>query len=239
MEVTQESWDLNAGDAGSGWRCDTNLETWIALRWDLEWGWNSIYKTWMALRCHLDGVEKRILWPGLGWDATWMEVRWTSWNLDVYIYVWCLDGAGMQFWGPGSRWGTHVETCMGLRWCSDAAEMQFCGSEWRWDITEMEVKRKCRDLYWAETWSGWRDLNLGVCLEVRWKSWDPVGGEMGHELSWDTHVETWVYCNGTREDLRFIWGETCPGLWWDTNNETWLGMTWVKVRCEYLYLDGI
>ena len=138
-------------------------------------GWNSIYKTWMALRRHLDGVEKIILWPGLGWDATLLEVRWTSWNLDVYIYVWCLDGAGMQFWGPGSRWGTHVETCMGLRWCSDAAEMQFCGSEWRWDITEMEVKRKCRDLYWAETWSGWRDLNLGVCLEVRWKSWDPVG----------------------------------------------------------------
>ena len=202
-------------------------------------GWNSIYKTWMALRRHLDGVEKIILWPGLGWDATWMEVRWTSWNLDVYIHVWCLDGAGMQFWGPGSRWGTHVETCLGLRWCSDATEMQFCGSEWRWDITEMEVKRKCRDLYWAETRSGWGNVNLGVCLEVRWKSWDPVGGEMGHGLSWDTHVETWVYCNGTREDLRLIWGETCPGLWWDTNNETWLGMTWVKVRCEYLYLDGV
>ena len=26
MEVTQESWDLNAGDAGSGLRCNTNLE---------------------------------------------------------------------------------------------------------------------------------------------------------------------------------------------------------------------
>ena len=219
MKVRHKSWDLNCIKMGP-WR-----------------GWNSIYKTWMALRRHLDGVEKRILWPGLGWDATCMEVRWTSWSLDVYI--WCLDGAGMQFGGPGSRWGTHLETCMGLRWCSDGAEMQFCGPEWRWDITEMEVKRKCRDLYWGETWSGWRDVNLVVWLEMIWKSEDLVGGEMGHGLSWDTHVETWVYCNGTREDLLFICGETCPGLWWDTNNETWLGMTWVTMRCECLYLDGI
>ena len=133
--------------------------TWMEVRhksWDLEcikigpWmGWDSIYKTWNELRRHLDGVEKRIIWLGLGRDVIWVEVRWTSLNLEGCI--WCQNAAEVQFWGPGLRWGAHLETCMHLRWCSDRGEMQICGPEWRWDITKMEVKRKSRALHWAET----------------------------------------------------------------------------------------
>ena len=146
----QESWDLNAGDTGSGWRWDTNLGTCIknCIKMGPWRGWNSIYKTCMALRRHLDGVEKRILWPGLGWDARWMEVRWTSWNLDVYI--WCLDGAGVQFWDLG--WG----------------EAHILKLAWVWDGARMELGCNFMDLNGDETSPKWRwNANVRTCIELR------------------------------------------------------------------------
>ena len=98
--------------------------------------------------------------------------------------------------------------------------MPFSRPGWSWDVIWMKMGRKCRELDWgATTW-----------METRWR-WD--GGVSRGE----THVSIWIWVRW--EDLRFIWGETCPGLWWDTNIGYWLGVIWVKVRREYLYLDGM
>ena len=130
MKVRHKSWDLNCIKMGP-WR-----------------GWNSIYKTCMALRRHLDGVVKIILWPGLGWDARWMEVRWTSWNLDFYI--WCLDGAGVQFWDLG--WG----------------EAHILKLAWVWDGARMELGCNFMDLNGDETSPKWRwNANVRTCIELR------------------------------------------------------------------------
>ena len=83
--VTQESWRLNAGDAGPGWRWDANLCILMELRW-----------------C-TDEVYTSILGFGFWWDRTWMEVRCTFmkpgwvWD-DAWIGVKCI------FWGLGRRW---------------------------------------------------------------------------------------------------------------------------------------
>ena len=104
--------------------------------------------------------------------------------------------------------------------------MPFCGPGWRWVVTKMEVKHKYKDLNLVETWPRWRgDINLGAWLEVRYKSWDLAEGEMGHGLSWDSHIETWK-SNGNTSKIQLSW----PGLRWD--------VTWIVVGCEYRDLDG-
>ena len=187
MEVTQEYWDLNAGDAGSGWRWDTNLGTWIALRWDL--GGAQIQSTRPGRRWDVILMELRRESYGLDWAEMRDEWRWDE-HLETWMFIydaWMELGCNFWTWVEvrHTSWNLHgFEMVLGWSW--DA--MLWTWMEW--DITEMEVKRKCKDLYWAETWSGWRDVNLGVWMEVRWKSWDLVGGEMGPGFSWDAQLET-------------------------------------------------
>ena len=78
------------------WRGDRNLETWMGLRWDLDWaemhilrrGWGILGLGWswdtiLQLRKGLDGGETH--------RETYMGLRWR------------LDGTKMQFCGPEWR----------------------------------------------------------------------------------------------------------------------------------------
>ena len=160
-------------------------------------------------------------------DGTWKEVIQVYWNLD-------------SGW-TGSAWSSeaHLETCMSLKYwldgfqiqfCEsglDGAEMPFCGLGWRWIVTKMEVKHRHQDLNLVEKRPRWRrEINLGAWLGVRCKSWALAGSEMGHGLSWDSHLETCICCNVTTSRIQLSW----PGLRWD--------VTWIVVRCEYRDLDG-
>ena len=90
--VTQESWELNAGDTRPGWRWDANLCTLMEVRW------------------YTDGVYTSILGFGFLWDVTWMEVRriyrdlhWDElrpgwmWDINIKPGLYNLDP-------PPSRW---------------------------------------------------------------------------------------------------------------------------------------
>ena len=91
-----------------GWRVDTNLETWMGLRWDLDW------------------VEMHILrrgWGdmGLGWSwvtflklqRAWVEVRHTSWNMYAFEM--------MLRWNQDAIWWTSVK----VRCYLDVGEMEI------------------------------------------------------------------------------------------------------------------
>ena len=198
-----------------GWKWDTNIGTRLYVRCKSR----GIGRLWMILHIYIA--------PGWRSDGTWKEVIQIYWNLDSGL--------------TGSAWSSdaHLETCMSLKcwldgsqmqFCgsgSDGAEMPFCGPGWRWVATKMEVKRKYQGLNLVETRPRWRgEINLGAWLEVRCKSWDLAEGEMGHGLSWDCHLETWIRYNGTTYRIQLAW----PGLRWD--------MTWIVVRGEYRDLDG-
>ena len=165
--------------------------------------------------------------PGWRSDGTWKEVIQVYWNLD----------SGLT--GSAVSSDTNLETCMSLKcwlggsqmqFCEsglDGAEMPFCGPGWRWVVTKMEVKHKYQDMNLVETRPRWRgEINLGAWLGVMCKSWDLDEGEMGHGLSWDSHFETWIRCNGTTSRIQLSW----PGLRWD--------VTWIVVGYEYRDLDG-
>ena len=165
--------------------------------------------------------------PGWRSDCTWKEVIQVYWNLD----------SGLT--GSAVSSDTNLETCMSLKcwldgsqmqFCEsglDGAEMPFCGPGWRWVVTKMEVKHKYQDMNLVETRPRWRgEINLGAWLGVMCKSWDLDEGEMGHGLSWDSHFETLIRCNGTTSRIQLSW----PGLRWDR--------TWIVVGYEYRDLDG-
>ena len=97
LEVRCKSRDLDQGLMLPGQRSNTNIDIWVGLRWDLDW------------------VEVHIIRPeygemGLGW----------SW--DVIFWTWMDVGCKYQAW-------------MCLRLDLDGAEMQFSGPGWRWDVT--------------------------------------------------------------------------------------------------------
>ena len=148
MEVTQESWDLNAGDAGSGWRWDTNLGTWIALRWDLE------------------GAEIQSTRPGWRWGVILMELRRESYD---------LDWAEMR---PEWRWDEHLETWMFIydAWmelgCNfgdlGRGEAHILKLAWVWDGAQMVLRCNFVDLNGDETSPKWRwNANVRTCIELR------------------------------------------------------------------------
>ena len=128
--VTQESWRLNAGDAGPGWRWDANLCILIELRW------------------YTDGVYTSILGFGFWWDRTWMEVRCTFmkpgwvWD-DAWIGVKCIfwdwDGGDVS---PGRRWEASMWTWIEVRLDMEGEETWILESKWSWDADH-------------ETWMGW------------------------------------------------------------------------------------
>ena len=102
-------------------RGDTNLETCIGLRWDLEWvemhilrhrkgdmglGWS--WLTIRQFRKDPDGSETHILKPVWVWDAIW----------------WTWDGGEML---PGSRWDTNIRSNIEVRFNWDKEE------KWIWE----------------------------------------------------------------------------------------------------------
>ena len=151
----------------------------------------------MEVRCALDGGE------------TWPRWRWGTY-IGALVESWYLDVGETRILGPGCRWERtwkHLTSTfwdLGMRVWGDlkAAQMQFSGPGWRGEI------------------------NLGAWLGVRCKSWDLAEGEMGHGLGRDSHLETWIRCNGTTSRIELSW----PGLTWD--------VTWIVVRCEYRDLHG-
>ena len=95
MEMKQEFWDLEAGEAGNGRMWRTHPETRMSLIW-----------AWIELIC---------IFSGLGWrrESTLKELMQESWDLDA------------DETRPGYRWDTHLEIRMGLRLDMDGIEMQF------------------------------------------------------------------------------------------------------------------
>ena len=191
--------------------------------------------------------ESRISPPIWGWDATWMG--WDG-NLRIWMGVrqyievvktesWDLDPVEK---GPGWRWDTHLETCMVLRWCLDGTKMQFGGPGWRWDDTWMYVRCKYKDMDWGEIQLRQRkNVILGAWEEMRHKSRDLDGVEMGPRLSWDAHLETWIAWYRTSMELRYNSpvGKG-PGWRWDTHLEICMGLRWClhELRCNLVDLDG-
>ena len=131
--VTQESWWLNAGDTGPGWRWDANICTLMEVRW---------YK---------DRVYTSILGFGFLWDRTWMEVRCTSlkpgsdWD-DAWIGVKCvlgglgchLEGGGRHVCEPGLRWDSTWKERKRESWSLNGVGMLIMRPGWGWNGTRME-----------------------------------------------------------------------------------------------------
>ena len=217
-ELRCNSHEQERVDSFPGLRWDANVWTWVEVKRDLGgsemwhsldetrpgWKWDTNIVTRLYVRCKSRGLGRRrtilhlYIAPGWRSDGTWKEVIQIYWNLD----------SGLT--GSAVSSDTHLETCMSLKcwldgsqmqFCEsglDGAEMPFCGPGWRWVVTKMEVKHKYQDMNLVETRPRWRgEINLGAWLGVMCKSWDLAEGKMGHGLSWDSHFETWIHCNGT------------------------------------------
>ena len=133
--VTQESWGLNAGDSGPGWRWDANLCTLMEVRW------------------YTDKVYTSILGFGFLWDRTWMEVRCTFLKPGWFEM---MPGLGLNtFWGDwdggdlssGRRWGanmwTWIEVSLDMEeekresWSPNGVGMLIMRPGWEWDGTRI------------------------------------------------------------------------------------------------------
>ena len=124
MELRCNFVDLDGGEMVPGCRRDANIRSQIEVRfnWDKEetWIWepglrgDTNLETWMGLRWDLDWVEMDILRRGygdmgLGWS--WDTVPQLGKDLDggkthhgtCMGLRWRLDGTKMQFGGPGWR----------------------------------------------------------------------------------------------------------------------------------------
>ena len=127
MEMRQEFWDLEAGEAGHGCRWSTHPETRISLIW-----------AWIELICiflGLDGGEK-VHWRSWCKNLeTWMQMRQgldmrrhTSWNPD-----------GFEI-GHGWNWDAILGTWMELRHHLGGGESQISGHGLRWDTTWIKMR---------------------------------------------------------------------------------------------------
>ena len=165
MGVTKESWGLNAGDTGSGWKWDANLCSLMEVRWYTNGVYTSILgsgflwdRTWVEVRCTLGWVwddawieVKCILWtgmevrcrleghvckPGLRWDSTWKERKRESWESK---WSW----ANQETW-MGVRWDQHLVEMHSLR--PGLGDMRLGWTGWRWYETWMVVTQEPWDL---------------------------------------------------------------------------------------------
>ena len=153
MEVRQEFCNLDKSETGPEWMWDTHLETWMALRSDLDgaemqisgtwWRW---YVTWMVVRCRYQDMgwgETQSWWmawlevrqgidrgapfifkPGWRWYVTWIEV----------IEYQDLDGVETL---SGGRCDVTIWTWIGLRQYMYGGETKIFGPGSRWDRTWM------------------------------------------------------------------------------------------------------
>ena len=196
MEVTQDSWDLDAGDAGSGWRWDTNLGTWIAIWW-----------SWLEVRCYLDVGEMQISGPRLRWDSTETMKKHQSGSLDweetqISRPVWDWDDAGVEL------------------------RCNLVNLRWRWDVTWKLVRYKYQEQYWGKIQLRQRrNVNLSAWVERRHKTLDLDGVDMGPGLGWDAHLETRMGWYGTGMELRYN-SPVEKWWRWDTHLETCMHLRW-------------
>ena len=141
-----------------GWRGDTHPETWMGLKWDLDWvemhilrrgqgdmglGWS--WDTILQLRKDLDGGETHILKLVWVWDDAWMELRCNlldldggemlpgcRWDVNIRTQIevrFNWDKEETLIWEPGWIGDTNLETWMGLRWDLDWVEMHILRRE--------------------------------------------------------------------------------------------------------------
>ena len=104
MEIRQKFWDLEAGEAGHGWRWSTHPETRMDGGEKLHWrSWCKNLDTWMQMRQGLDIGETHVFRSGWVWDWTWMELRCNSRD---------LDGTDTS---PGWRWVANIRTWIEVR----------------------------------------------------------------------------------------------------------------------------
>ena len=144
MGVTKETWGLNAGDTGSGWKWDANLCSLMEMRW------------------YMGGVYTSILRPGFMWDRTWMEVRCTFlkpgwvWD-DAWIEVKCLLGTGME-----------------VRCRLEGGGRQVCEPGLKWDSTWKERKRESlspNGVGMLITRPGWGEMGSEFSWDAQLETW--------------------------------------------------------------------
>ena len=163
----------------------------------------------MKVRWYMERGDTSILKSWFRFNRVCVEFRRTSWNLHEFEMLagWILD-AVLWIWF-GWSWNAILWTWLEVSRHQVGCETQTSGPEFSWERPR-----------WI------REINLGAWLGVRCKSWDLAGGEKGHGLSWDSHLETWIRCNVTTSRIQLSW----PGLRWD--------VTWIVVGCEYRDLGG-
>ena len=152
--------------------------TWMDLRctsWDLyrfemgsECSWDIVITICMELRRHLAEGETRILEPVFRWDSTWMVMRHKSSStnigtLMVHRWRWYKNIGTSMLVTQDLELDAHLENWIGLKYYLDGTDRQFSWPGWSWGVIWMKMGRKCRDLDWGETRTGWRlDVNLWV-----------------------------------------------------------------------------
>ena len=163
----------------------------------------------MKVRWYMERGDTSILKSWFRSNRVCVEFRRTSWNLHEFEMLagWISD-AVLWIWF-GWSWNAILWTWLEVSRHQDGGETQTSGPEFSWETTQMEKRDTSRSLAGGEM----QILRLG---------W----GEMGHGLSWDSHLETWIHCNVTTSRIQLSW----PGLMWD--------VTWIVVRCDYRDLDG-
>ena len=181
--------------------CELHISKPWCVRDGTAWIWDSIFETWMEMRCYMDWCELQIYAPLLAWDIIWME-RTRAYG--------SLDWDETLISRPGWRWnGTWVDFDMiilryalgemGLGWCWDAILVTYMSV--KCDLDEGEAQKSLLGCWWDMTW-----------LQVRCKYGVQDGGEIVHGWRWDRNLWTWMkgsqYIDG---DEAIILGLGC---WW-------------------------
>ena len=174
----------------------------------------------MKVRWYMERGDISILKSWFKFNRVCVEFRRTSWNLHEFEMLagWISD-AVLWIWF-GWSWNAILWTWLEVSRHQDGGETQTSGSEFSWETTQMEKRDKSKSLTGGE-------------MQIVRLGW----GEMGHGLSWDSHLETWIRCNVTTSRFNYHdldWGETWPGLWWGVNIATGMDVARVTMRCEYL-----
>ena len=158
MELGCWSWDLDGGEMGPGFSWDAQLETWLG------WHETRMRNYWGEL----DGGDTRhgwwwhkILGTWIRGDRTWVDVRCTTWDLDVFEMV------------PGWIWDSNFGTKMEVRGELYGYQMQIYVPLLMWNTICMERTHESGSLDWDHfqisrpvwVWDG-------TWIEFRCTSWD-------------------------------------------------------------------
>ena len=213
--VNQESWGLNAGDPGPGWRWDANLCTLMEVGWYTDRVYTSILglgflwdRTWMEVRC-------TFLKPGWVWDDAWIGVKCILGGLRWrWFIIWKEVGdkyANLD-WGEtrhGRRGNVNLGVQMELGCWSRDLDGGEMGPGFSWDAQ-------------LETWLGWHETRMG-------NYWDELdGGDTRHGWWWHKIRGTWIR---VRQDLGgCALHNLRPWCVWDGS--------WMNLRLNFWDLNG-